>query len=172
MKRLLMEMVVVMVMVMKGVTADLTLNTTPEGFDVTFNGDKIFQHTSDNPLVWLGYGVANFSELHGNFEFEDDLQLKVPLQNFNVVVLEADLIQLDLTTDYDSTLSFLLTLAWTGASRLDVNSNLQYSGSNSYNRIWVSVWAEEEERVWGAGEQYTYLNLRGRHFPIWTTEQG
>ncbi|KAK3892406.1 hypothetical protein Pcinc_003740 [Petrolisthes cinctipes] len=159
-------------MVMKGVTADLTLNTTPDGFDVTFNGDKIFQHTPDDPVVWLGYGVANFSERHGNFQFKDDLQLKVPLQNFTVVVLEGDLIQLDLTTDDDPTLSLILTVAWTGANRLDMNSSLQYSGSNDYNRIWVRVWAEEEESVWGAGEQYTYLNLRGRHFPIWTSEQG
>ncbi|KAK3853291.1 hypothetical protein Pcinc_040160, partial [Petrolisthes cinctipes] len=159
-------------MVMKGVTADLTLNTTPDGFDVTFNGDKIFQHTPDDPVVWLGYGVANFSERHGNFQFKDDLQLKVPLQNFTVVVLEGDLIQLDLTTDDDPTLSLILTVAWTGANRLDMNSSLQYSGSNVYNRIWVRVWAEEEESVWGAGEQYTYLNLRGRYFPIWTSEQG
>lgn len=44
--------------------------------------------------------------------------------------------------------------------------------SFAYNRIWVRLWAEEAEQVWGAGEQYSYLNLRGRDYPIWTREQG
>ena len=46
------------------------------------------------------------------------------------------------------------------------------TNSNAYNRLWVGLWAEEEEQVWGVGEQYTYLNLRGRHYPVWTSEQG
>ena len=27
-------------------------------------------------------------------------------------------------------------------------------------------------QVYGAGEQYTYFNMRGYDFPIWTREQG
>ena len=32
--------------------------------------------------------------------------------------------------------------------------------------------AEEEESIFGGGDQYTYLNLRGRVYPIWVREQG
>jgi alpha-glucosidase len=32
--------------------------------------------------------------------------------------------------------------------------------------------AEEAEYVYGGGEQFTYLNLRGRSYPIWVREQG
>jgi sulfoquinovosidase len=39
-------------------------------------------------------------------------------------------------------------------------------------RIWVELVAEENEYVWGGGEQFTYLNLRGRTYPIWVREQG
>ena len=39
-------------------------------------------------------------------------------------------------------------------------------------RIWLSIVAEENEYVYGGGEQYTYLNLRGRNYPIWVREQG
>lgn len=46
------------------------------------------------------------------------------------------------------------------------------TNTNVYNRLWVRLWAEEMENVWGAGEQYSYLNLRGRHYPVWTSEQG
>ena len=41
-----------------------------------------------------------------------------------------------------------------------------------YNRMWAGLVAVEGERVWGAGEQYTYLNLRGRNYPVWVREQG
>ena len=41
-----------------------------------------------------------------------------------------------------------------------------------YDRQWVRFVAVEDERVYGGGEQFTYLNMRGRTFPIWTREQG
>lgn len=44
--------------------------------------------------------------------------------------------------------------------------------SDDFNRLWVRLWADIDEQVWGAGEQYSYLDLRGRHYPIWTSEQG
>ena len=29
-----------------------------------------------------------------------------------------------------------------------------------------------DERLWGGGEQFSYLDLRGRDYPIWVREQG
>ncbi len=40
------------------------------------------------------------------------------------------------------------------------------------NRFWFRLHAEVDERVWGCGEQMSYLNLRGRVFPLWTSEPG
>lgn len=42
----------------------------------------------------------------------------------------------------------------------------------TFDRIWVRFIAQEKEKVYGAGEQFSYLNLKGRQFPIWTREQG
>ena len=41
-----------------------------------------------------------------------------------------------------------------------------------YNRFWAEVVAEENEFIFGGGDQYTYLNLKGRNYPIWVREQG
>ena len=41
-----------------------------------------------------------------------------------------------------------------------------------YNRLWLEVVAEETESVFGGGQQYSYLDLRGRTYPIWVREQG
>lgn len=40
------------------------------------------------------------------------------------------------------------------------------------NRFFMDIVTTDDEYVWGAGEQYTYLNLRGRDYPIWVREQG
>lgn len=40
------------------------------------------------------------------------------------------------------------------------------------NRLVIQIPAEKEEHVIGGGEQFSYLDLRGRVFPIWTREQG
>jgi alpha-glucosidase len=42
----------------------------------------------------------------------------------------------------------------------------------SINRFWLRVAAEPDEHVWGGGEQMSYFDLRGRHFPLWTSEPG
>ena len=41
-----------------------------------------------------------------------------------------------------------------------------------YDRIWFRFKATSDENVYGGGEQFTYLNMKGRQFPIWTREQG
>jgi alpha-glucosidase len=42
----------------------------------------------------------------------------------------------------------------------------------SVDRLWVRLEAEPDEHVWGGGEQMSYLDLRGRRFPMWTSEPG
>ena len=41
-----------------------------------------------------------------------------------------------------------------------------------YDRMWIRLSAETHEHIFGGGEQFSYLNLRGHIFPIWTREQG
>jgi sulfoquinovosidase len=41
-----------------------------------------------------------------------------------------------------------------------------------YDRIGVDLVAEPGEHVWGGGQQLSYLDLRGREFPIWASEPG
>src|SRR5699024_9517323 len=42
----------------------------------------------------------------------------------------------------------------------------------SYNRSWIRIPANEKEKIYGCGEQLSYFNLRGRNFPLWTSEPG
>ena len=42
----------------------------------------------------------------------------------------------------------------------------------SVNRFWLRLPADKEEVCYGCGEQFSYFNLRGRNFPLWTSEPG
>lgn len=42
----------------------------------------------------------------------------------------------------------------------------------AWNRIWLDLVAEPDEHAWGCGEQMSYFDLRGRRFPLWTSEPG
>ncbi|KAJ8137547.1 hypothetical protein OY671_009240, partial [Metschnikowia pulcherrima] len=39
-------------------------------------------------------------------------------------------------------------------------------------RSWLRVPGEADEHVWGGGEQFSYFDSRGRHFPSWSSEPG
>ncbi|MDD6451760.1 MAG: alpha-glucosidase [Lachnospiraceae bacterium] len=41
-----------------------------------------------------------------------------------------------------------------------------------FNRFRFAIEATEREAVYGGGEQFSYLNLRHRHYPLWTSEPG
>ncbi len=54
-----------------------------------------------------------------------------------------------------------------GAGRLAVRTLVA-----GHDRLAVSFHAEPGEAVWGGGEQFSYLALNGRRFPMWTSEPG
>ena len=43
---------------------------------------------------------------------------------------------------------------------------------DGYDRVWLRVFAQKQETVYGCGQQYSHFNLRGKNYPIWTREQG
>jgi len=49
---------------------------------------------------------------------------------------------------------------------------LEFQGSRDTNRLIIQLGAFPEEHIFGGGEQYTYLNLKGKWLPLFVQEQG
>ena len=49
---------------------------------------------------------------------------------------------------------------------------IAFTAKDASNRFWLRIHAEPGEHVWGGGEQMSYLDMRGRRFPLWTSEPG
>lgn len=141
----------------------MKIEITSSGFDLVLDGRLILRHRSDVPCLFVGQGDARMDMYRGNFDIEDYIIERTSLAH--AVVSGSD-------------------IAFSSAPGQPVRLTLQVSGDEqngaiafrtddaTINRIWIRVPAEEGEHVWGGGEQMSYFDMRGRRFPLWTSEPG
>ena len=142
----------------------MQLRQIENGFELVQNELAILTHTYDNPAFFVGYGNEKIEIYRGNFDIEDHLEERIPLKYSNV---ENNIVNFA----YDRNTPILLSLSLNELSNADAKLNLQKKQPH-LNRFWIRINANETEKVWGCGEQMSYFNLRGRHFPLWTSEPG
>lgn len=130
-------------------------------FVLTNGADTILEHSKTNPMIYVGYGKETVDMYRGNFKIEDYVVERYPLAVTEIndtadgiCVVFGDALDMLVKMDGDCA-----TLAFT-------------QKDEKINRFWFRVEAEEKEHVYGCGEQMSYFDLRGRHFPIWTGEPG
>ena len=129
--------------------------------EVKYNGKLLIRHSKDVPFLLVGVGDEKIDFYRGNFEIDDTIQTKIPLETY---VLTKDDQLIFSCMDYQVTVTFVEV-----ANRVHIS--LSSSGRKA-NRFWVNLYAEADEKVYGCGEQASYFNLRGRNFPLWTSEPG
>lgn len=134
---------------------------------LTQDGHDLLLHTPQSPAFYIGYGQEKMAMQHGNFKIEDYLESREALCHLTVTdCQEGVLLELRRHAQDDIQLVFNLVMLEDGI-RLDC----QWVATG-VNRFWLRLTADESEHVWGCGEQMSYFNLRGRHFPLWTSEPG
>ncbi|WP_067933208.1 alpha-glucosidase [Alicyclobacillus kakegawensis] len=146
---------------------------------VAHRGRVLIRHQADKPWLCVGRGSATYDMHKGNFTIEDSLAEKVPLSK-----LEAYAEGLS-----DEVTSVRLVASGRGGVTVCADVSLDRHGDvvvvfspcpqdasgtsvEAWNRWWIRVPSEPGEAVFGCGEQFSHLNLRGRRFPLWVSEQG
>jgi alpha-glucosidase len=141
----------------------MQIQIASNGFDVILNGRILLRHRSDAPCLFVGHGEARMDMYRGNFDIEDYVIERTPLHHAAVS---------------GSTIAFSAAPGQPVRVRLDVsgddgNGVIAFRAEDaSINRVWLRVPAEKGEHVWGGGEQMSYFDMRGRCFPLWTSEPG
>lgn len=133
------------------------------GFDWELRtGDhKILEYRNDHPMIYAGYGKEMVDMYRGNYKIEDYVVERRPLRVTDIVEGEHK-IHMNLEDQLELTVQ-------TGGDC----ATLSFKQLNpAINRFWMRVEADERECCYGCGEQMSYFNLRGRHFPLWTSEPG
>lgn len=138
----------------------MKLKTMEGGFTICGDNQVYLEHTEQKPALYVGYGEASIDMYRGNFKIEDYVVQRYPL---NVVSITgtSDGAQIDfgglkakICIDQE-----LLTIYF---EKTDPN----------INRFWLRIPSDKAEKCYGCGEQMSYFNLKGRHFPLWTSEPG
>ncbi len=131
-----------------------------DGLDVFYDNRLIFKHRFNNPCFYLGQGKESISAYRGNYTIDDYVDVRMPLKDYEIVNQNTVLFK---QGDYQLTTCFSIE-----AERLVVH----FKTHQANNRFWMRLYALEEEKVYGCGIQASYFNLRGRNFPLWTSEPG
>ena len=123
--------------------------------------DTILESTKSNPMIYVGYGKETVDMYRGNFKIEDYVIERRPLEITEITETESGLV---LEMGDAMTVNVLLD-----GDCVTLNFTQK---DEKINRFWFRVKADAAEHCYGCGEQMSYLDLRGRHFPIWTGEPG
>jgi len=129
--------------------------------EIYLNGSLVINHSFENPFLLVGNGKEKIEAYRGNFDISDNITTKIPLMNFEVI----DDVKIKFHyADYSIEATFEL---------IDNRLYISFAPQGfETNRLWVNLYAAEDEKVYGGGEEASYFNLRGRNFPIWTSEPG
>ncbi|XP_069141838.1 sulfoquinovosidase-like isoform X2 [Argopecten irradians] len=158
--------------------------TQPDGFKVSINNVTIFQHTLKNPMVFVGEGQTNFIGGLGNFHIDNVIQDRIPLRKYEHITTEdKDYVLLKFDGD-----DFQCNVTFESTPDSDLVVSTVDVGATNYQYLWLRIYAEATEKVFGGGEQFSHFNLRERtytppevvsvlraddlKYPIWTREQG
>ena len=138
-----------------------------ESWALRHDGRPLFEHSPDKPCCFVGSGKASVEMYHGNFDIQDFVEERVPLRHARVEAKDGGvLVSLSRCARCEPELVLAVRADASGAS-------VEFKrAAPSINRLWWRVAARPGERVWGCGEQMSYFDLRGRHFPLWTSEPG
>ena len=141
----------------------LQLTFPEEGsFVLSVDGRKLIAHSAAKPALFLGRGCEEIRMYRGNFTIRDRLSERFALRFLGVEGGCLRFAHPDLKSEYRLRLT-------------EEDGLVHLTGKTedpSIDRLWLRLEAEPDEHVTGGGEQFSYLDLRGRTYPIWTREQG
>jgi alpha-glucosidase len=141
----------------------MELRTSADGFGVWHGGDCLLSHTAALPCIWIGRGEGEFRMHRGNFDIHGAVLSRVALAHATVRDRRIELRQAP-----DAPLRLTLHVTADGPC-----ATIAFAAADpGDNRLWLRLPATADEHVWGCGEQMSYLDLRGRRFPLWTSEPG
>ncbi|QCI95718.1 alpha-glucosidase [Novosphingobium sp. EMRT-2] len=133
------------------------------GFAIRLGGTTILSHAAGAPCIAVGRGHAHVAARRGHFDVSQSDVERIALTH-----AEADGDRIRLAEHAGGPWLLELAVSIIGDDAVIVPKALD----PTLNRLWLRVPAEADEHIWGGGEQFSYFDLRGRHFPLWSSEPG
>ncbi|WJE15242.1 alpha-glucosidase [Halobacillus sp. ACCC02827] len=145
----------------------LKLHTQGDQFTIELDGRTLLKHSPQSPCVYVGQGEETMDMYRGNFHIEDYVIERSGLRYAQVTENQTGY-EIELKRSPKDESILVMQVVYEKESL-----RIQFDGDREmYNRFWIRIHADNSERVYGCGQQMSHLNLRGKHFPLWTSEPG
>ncbi len=120
----------------------------------------------DQPFLKIAKDEPNVKYKYGSFKFAENPQEACGTLNIKDIdtAPKALVIQGDLCGN-----TFTMTMRIEEEQTLDIDIQLS---DPSYNRLSLVLISDAEEKIFGMGEQFSHVNMRGHRVPMWVEEQG
>lgn len=121
----------------------------------------ILSCSEEKPLIYVGCGKEDVLMYRGNFKISDYVTKRIPLYPTNISKTKEGIRVL-----FGDTFAANVLIK-------DSLCTLWFENKDeSINRFWFRTDSHKQEHIYGCGEQMSYFDLKGRHFPLWTSEPG
>jgi len=141
-----------------------------KGFDLRFKGRLILQHNMDDPCAILGLHEPNI-QMHPRYVgFYKKIKNRVTqAYSLNQVVIEEITQNKSYKLKFGEELEIAINIV---DKRLILEPKLLSGSREQWTHFSLKLIANAEEAIYGGGEQFSYLNLRGRNLRLWVQEPG
>jgi alpha-glucosidase len=141
------------------------------GFRLSLRGRPLIEHTYETPWIAAGRGSGVYDMHEGNFSISDRLGMKLPLPDWECESTPEGMgTPESVRVVFSDKGRYPVAAVFSGTQgECTVRFERPQWGAD---RLWLRLCADEDEHVYGCGEQFSCFDLRGRHFPLWSSEQG
>jgi len=140
----------------------IRLEAAEDGFAVYLDGRRALVHSGRAPLLELGSAEPAIRQRKGGFTIRQKKRTRVKAKAWKQVSARDDFIDVE----FEGLIRMTVRES-AGALRITFS---RYD--SSYNRFLFRLPASQGESVFGCGEQYSRLDLKGSRVPLWSEEQG
>ncbi len=150
--------------------SQLILEGDTSAFTISYNGQLIAEKGAKHALVSAHQIENKISFNLGSFKFKGKTLAKCKVERIQAIQREQQLVSiLGRLTGKDCNCSYVLNFKESAEGQLDWDLRLT---DPKMNRLTLHFASKEEEQFFGFGEQFTFVNMKGKEVPIFTEEQG
>ena len=146
---------------------------TAEGFEAGMDGKVLIEQGPGMPFLSAGRGTGTYEMYRGNFRISERIDAPIEPLECSVEAALGDSVHLLFSRGGAPAICVSLRGE---AGRLVARFSEAEGGGAAQglpiNRFRISLPGNESEHIYGCGEQFSHLDLKGRNFPLWTSEQG
>jgi alpha-glucosidase len=140
----------------------ISIESAVEGFVLLVDGRRVLAHSRRSPCIEIGKAENLVKRVKFSYRLRSRRAMRMPLRTFKIVESSGELAIID----FDGKL-MMAVRQQDGLVRLSFS---RYDSSISHFRIRLVAWPDEW--IFGCGERFARLDLKGRRVALWVQDIG